>query len=135
MSEESLVPRAEVDVATQMSHHGSAARGLARAILGGVAAIAVVAVAATSGDAKQKVPATASAAKARVPNEVGRNHQAAQDDLQAHGFYNLREVDCTGRDRLLIWDRNWKVVKQSPKAGARVSKSPAITLCSVKYTD
>jgi hypothetical protein len=71
----------------------------------------------------------------RVPSEVGRNHQAAQDDLQAHGFYNLRERDCSGRGRLLLWDRNWKVVRQSPRAGTRVSTSAAITLCSVKYTD
>jgi hypothetical protein len=75
------------------------------------------------------------ARRKRVPNEVGRNHQAAQDDLQAHGFYNLRERDCTGRGRLLLWDRNWKVVRQSPKAGTRVSTNRAITLCSVKYTD
>jgi hypothetical protein len=76
-----------------------------------------------------------SARRKRVPNEVGRNHQAAQDDLQAHGFYNLRERDCTGRGRLLLWDRNWKVVRQSPRASARVSTSTVITLCSVKYTD
>ncbi|WP_324333918.1 PASTA domain-containing protein [Baekduia sp.] len=78
----------------------------------------------------------ASAAKVkRVPNEVGRNHQAAQDDLQAHGFYNLREQDCSGRGRMLLFDRNWKVVRQSPRAGSRVSTSRTITLCSVKYSD
>jgi hypothetical protein len=75
------------------------------------------------------------ARRVRVPNEIGRNHQAAQDDLQAHGFYNLRERDCSGRDRLMIWDRNWQVVRQSPRPGARVSTNRAITLCSVKYTD
>jgi hypothetical protein len=75
------------------------------------------------------------ARRARVPNEVGKNHQAAQDDHQAHGFFNLRERDCTGRDRLLLFDRNWRVVRQSPRAGSRVSKNRAITLCSVKYSD
>ena len=75
------------------------------------------------------------ARRVRVPNEVGRNHQAAQDDLQAHGFFNLRERDCTGRGRLLLFDRNWRVVRQSPRAGTRVSTNRAITLCSVKYTD
>jgi hypothetical protein len=78
--------------------------------------------------------ATATATK-RVPNEVGRNHQAAQDDLQAHGFYNLREKDCSGRGRLLLFDRNWKVVRQSPSAGKRVSTDRTVTLCSVKYSD
>jgi hypothetical protein len=75
------------------------------------------------------------ARRKRVPNEVGKNHQAAQDDLQAHGFYNLRERDCSGRGRLLLFDRNWKVVRQSPRAGARVSTNAAVTLCSVKYSD
>jgi hypothetical protein len=75
------------------------------------------------------------ARRARVPSEVGKNHQAAQDDLQAHGFFNLRERDCTGRGRLLLFDRNWRVVRQSPRAGSRVSTNRAITLCSVKYSD
>src|SRR3954452_20026714 len=79
--------------------------------------------------------ATRAARRKRVPNEVGRNHQRAQDDLQAHGFYNLHERDCTGRGRLLLFDRNWKVVRQSPRPGARVSVNRAITLCSVKYSD
>jgi hypothetical protein len=114
--------------------------------------MAVAAVAATltvgaigAGTAAGKPADTAATARAtsarvdarrvRVPNEVGRNHQAAQDDLQAHGFFNLRERDCTGRGRLLLFDRNWKVVRQSPRAGTRVSVNHAITLCSVKYSD
>jgi beta-lactam-binding protein with PASTA domain len=79
-------------------------------------------------------PSAMSAAK-KVPNVVGMNHQAAQDRLQAAGFFNLRERDCTGRGRLLLFDRNWKVKRMSPKAGTRVSTKRAITLCSVKYTD
>jgi hypothetical protein len=79
-------------------------------------------------------PATA-ATKKKVPNVVGKNHQAAQDFLQSRGFFNLREKDCSGRGRLLLFDRNWRVVRQSPKAGARVSTNSAITLCSVKYSD
>jgi hypothetical protein len=110
---------------------------------GAMAAAGVLAVLVGSGatsalarpDAGAAHPIATAAAKRRVPNEVGRNHQAAQDDLQAHGFYNLREKDCSGRDRSLIWDRNWKVVRQSPRAGSRVSTNRAITLCSVKYTD
>jgi beta-lactam-binding protein with PASTA domain len=80
-------------------------------------------------------PIASAAATKRVPNVVGMNHQAAQDRLQASGFYNLRERDCTGRGRLLILDRNWRVVRQSPKAGRRISTNRAITLCSVKYSD
>jgi hypothetical protein len=52
--------------------------------------------------------------KITVPNEIGKNHQAAQDDTQAHGLYNLSEEDATGQGRMLILDRNGKVVSQSP---------------------
>ena len=69
----------------------------------------------------------------RVPNVVGMNHQSAQDTMQARGFYSLREVDATGRGRMLLWDRHWKVVRQTPRAGTRVSESATITLYSVKY--
>lgn len=81
------------------------------------------------------IPVASAAALKRVPNVVGMNHQAAQDRLQARGFHNLRERDCTGRGRLLLFDRNWRVVRQRPEAGRRVRTSRTITLCSVKYTD
>jgi beta-lactam-binding protein with PASTA domain len=97
-----------------------------------VVAGACMAIGATAGVAGS--PATA-ATKRKLPDVVGKNHQAAQDYLQSRGFYNLREKDCSGRGRLLLFDRNWKVVRQSPRAGRRVSTSAAITLCSVKYSD
>jgi beta-lactam-binding protein with PASTA domain len=77
----------------------------------------------------------AAATYKRVPNVVGMNHQAAQDLLRAMGFRKLRERDCTRRGRLLLLDRNWRVVRQSPQAGRRVSTKRAIRLCSVKYSD
>lgn len=77
----------------------------------------------------------AAARTKRIPNVVGMNHQTAQDYLQARGLYNLRERDCTGRGRLLLFDRNWKVVRQTPRAGSRRSTDVRITLCSVKYSD
>jgi hypothetical protein len=67
-----------------------------------------------------------------VPNVVGKNHQAAQNTMQAAGLYNLREVDATGQGRLLIWDRNWEVVRQSPSGGRRVKPDAVITLFSKK---
>ena len=76
-----------------------------------------------------------SGGKITVPNEIGKNHQAAQDDLQAHGLYNLSEEDATGQGRMLLLDRNWKVVSQSPEPGTRVSDDATITLRSKKYTD
>lgn len=76
-----------------------------------------------------------SGGKITVPNEVGKNHQAAQDDMQAHGLYNLSEEDATGQGRMLILDRNWHVVSQSPAPGSKVSEDATITLRSKKYTD
>jgi hypothetical protein len=77
-------------------------------------------------------PKTAPAKTIRVPNVVGHNHQTAQDEMQAAGFYTLEEKDATGQGRLLLWDRNWVVVRQSPKAGAKVTPDTTITLYSKK---
>jgi beta-lactam-binding protein with PASTA domain len=76
-----------------------------------------------------------SGGKITLPNEVGNQLQAAQDDLQAHGLYNLSNEDATGQGRFLIYDRNWKVVDQSPPAGTKVSEGQHITLSAKKYTD
>jgi len=70
-----------------------------------------------------------------VPDVVGRNHQEAQDLLQASGFYNLDEEDATGRDRLLVADRNWVVVDQEPRGGTVLDPKQKITLRSKKYSD
>jgi beta-lactam-binding protein with PASTA domain len=68
----------------------------------------------------------------RVPDVRGMDHQAAQNRMQAVGLYNLRELDATGQGRLLIYDRNWTVVDQRPRPGARVSPERKITLISKK---
>lgn len=60
------------------------------------------------------------------------NHQAAQDLLQAAGFYLLLETDATGQGRLLVWDRNWQVVSQSVDGGTTVATATPITLSSKK---
>jgi hypothetical protein len=67
-----------------------------------------------------------------VPNVTGMDHQAAQDVMQGEGLWLLDEVDCTGQDRMLLWDRNWEVVSTDPPAGTRVSEDDTITLCSKK---
>ncbi|WP_329521069.1 PASTA domain-containing protein [Spirillospora sp. NBC_01491] len=71
-------------------------------------------------------------AKIKVPDVVGANHQAAQNTMQAAGFFGLAEEDATGQGRALLWDRNWVVVRQSPKAGSKVSPDTTITLYSKK---
>jgi beta-lactam-binding protein with PASTA domain len=67
-----------------------------------------------------------------VPNVVGMNHQLAQDTMQAAGFYNLAEEDATGQGRLLINDRNWVVVTQTPAGGTHAAPDTKITLRSKK---
>ncbi|MEU6750105.1 PASTA domain-containing protein [Spirillospora sp. NPDC046719] len=71
----------------------------------------------------------------RVPDVVGHNHQKAQDEMQAHGLFMLAEEDATGQGRMLLWDRNWVVVRQKPAPGTKVSPTTTITLYSKKYTD
>lgn len=71
--------------------------------------------------------------KIKVPKVIGMNHQTAQDTLQSQGFYLMTEVDSTGAARLILWDRNWQVIRQSPKPGTLVDPdSTTVTLYSDK---
>lgn len=80
-------------------------------------------------------PPPATSDVAALPDVVGMNHQAAQDALQAAGFYYLTEEDATGQGRLLVSDRNWVVVEQVPAAGTMVAKTEKILLRSKKKGD
>ena len=77
-------------------------------------------------------PAPARTKKIRVPDVIGMDHQRAQDTMQAAGLYILAEEDASGLGRMLLYDRNWTVVRQSPKAGKRVGENRTITLFSIK---
>jgi len=68
-----------------------------------------------------------------VPNVVGMQLQAAQDRLQAAGFFNLTSHDATGQGRMQIWDRGWIVVSQSRRGGTRASAGRQIDLGAKKY--
>lgn len=70
-----------------------------------------------------------------VPSVVGKDLQLAQDTMQAAGLYNLKSHDSTGRGRLQVLDRNWRVTDQSPSAGATVAKDQLIDLGARKFTD
>jgi PASTA domain len=67
-----------------------------------------------------------------VPDVEGKDHQLAQDTMQAAGLYILNEKDCSGQNRVLLVDRNWTVQSQEPAGGSKVSEDQEITLCSVK---
>jgi len=66
---------------------------------------------------------------------VGKNLQLAQDMLQKEGSYLMDQKDALGLDRFQINDSNWKVCKQSPKAGKKVVVDTMVTLTSVKLTE
>ena len=68
-----------------------------------------------------------------VPDVICMDLQAAQDALQAAGFYNLGSEDGSGQGRMQILDRDWVVIAQSVPAGATPSPLKRIVLASVKY--
>jgi hypothetical protein len=68
-----------------------------------------------------------------VPNVVCKDLQAAQDTLQAAGFYNLGSEDGTGQGRSQLVDRNWVVIAQSAPAGSNPGPTARVVLTAVKY--
>ncbi|WET77723.1 PASTA domain-containing protein [Amycolatopsis sp. QT-25] len=77
-------------------------------------------------------PASSAVRLIVVPDVSGMNHQEAQDAMQAAGLYNLREVDGTGKGRVLALDRNWVQTGQDPAPGTKVAADAVITLTAVK---
>jgi hypothetical protein len=67
-----------------------------------------------------------------VPDFVGMGLQAAQDDAQAKGFYDLDSHDASGRGRQQLWDRNWTVCDQTPAAGSTAPAGVKIDMGAVK---
>jgi len=85
-------------------------------------------------DAAPSAPAVedeADAETATLPDLVGQDLQAAQDEAQAAGFYALDDQDASGQGRLQIYDRNWTVCSQEPQAGTHATDTP-VTLYAVK---
>ncbi|MFF7452114.1 MULTISPECIES: PASTA domain-containing protein [unclassified Streptomyces] len=71
---------------------------------------------------------------ATLPNLVGMDLQAAQDEAQAAGFYALDDQDASGEGRLQVYDRNWTVCSQKPAAGEHLTDT-SVTLYAVKDTE
>jgi hypothetical protein len=95
-----------------------------------------VAPATTLAPTTTEPPATTAAPKeptsGTVPNVVGRDLQLAQDTMQAAGYYNLESRDSSGQGRMQVLDRNWKVVRQSPRAGTHAADGELIVLTVCK---
>lgn len=73
-----------------------------------------------------------------MPNMVGMDLQAAQNEVQVlsgNPLYITRSRDATGRGRFQILDRNWKVCSQSVAPGTRVEGQMDITFEVVKLTE
>lgn len=81
---------------------------------------------------------TASPASFIMPDQVGSNLQAAQDDIQrvsGDPLYISFSHDATGHGRLQILDRDWKVCSETPAPGTRVMRSIRITFNVVKLSE
>ncbi|WP_101609615.1 PASTA domain-containing protein [Amycolatopsis sp. BJA-103] len=89
-------------------------------------------VASAQPSSRASAPTTAAAKLVTVLDVSGMNHQDAQDAMQAAGLYNLREVDGTGKGRMLVMDRNWVQTGQDPAPGTKVAADAVITLTAVK---
>ncbi|WP_051844054.1 PASTA domain-containing protein [Streptomyces sp. NRRL S-813] len=70
-----------------------------------------------------------------VPNFVGMGLQSAQDAAQAAGFYNLTSHDSSGRARMQILDRDWKVCSQNVKAGGSKPTDTKLDFGTVKLAE
>ncbi|NEA67517.1 PASTA domain-containing protein [Streptomyces sp. SID12488] len=76
-------------------------------------------------------PTDADPETAALPDLVGQDLQAAQDEAQAAGFYVLDDQDASGQGRLQVLDRNWTVCSQDPDPGTHPTDTP-VTLYAVK---
>jgi beta-lactam-binding protein with PASTA domain len=105
----------------------------------GIAVLAVAAAACITACAgagvSQSPSAGATPADRTVPDFVGKGLQTAQDDAQAAGFPSLSSHDASGRARLQILDRDWKVCFQAPAAGSTVSSDSRIDFGVVKLDE
>lgn len=61
-----------------------------------------------------------------MPNVVCMGLQEAQDEIQDRGVFFSRSEDATGKGRMQLWDRNWIVTRQSPRAGTPIDEGDAV---------
>ncbi|WP_234342498.1 PASTA domain-containing protein [Streptomyces sp. NRRL B-3648] len=77
---------------------------------------------------------TSTATKA-VHNFVGMGLQSAQDAAQKQGFHSLTSHDSTGRARMQILDRDWKVCSQNIKPGTNTATTTKLDFGAVKLAE
>jgi beta-lactam-binding protein with PASTA domain len=72
---------------------------------------------------------------APVPRVVGQRLVAAEHALSAAGFHDVKPVDDTGRNRIVIDPENWTVDSQTPAGGTSASTGTTVTLKVRRPTD
>ncbi|MCX5136476.1 hypothetical protein OOK06_30890 [Streptomyces sp. NBC_00340] len=87
--------------------------------------------ASTPAGPSSKAPGASAESKA-VPQFVGMGLQSAQDKAQSTGFFLLTSHDAAGRDRMQVFDRDWKVCFQSVGAGKKVPTMTMLNFGAVK---
>ncbi len=73
-----------------------------------------------------------------MPDLVGVGLQDAQDAIQALTDFAIpitTSSDATGRDRMQVDDRNWRVCAQSVPAGAEITPGSAIDFAVVQLDE
>src|SRR5437762_10363628 len=88
----------------------------------------------TSGSPGAGQGATATGGAA-VPAVAGKRLSAAESELSAAGFHDVKAVDATGQNRVVVNPENWIVQSQDPAAGARIDHKTRITLKVRKPSD
>lgn len=86
----------------------------------------------SSGGAGGGAQASCAGDKVAVPDVVGGDHQAGQDELLAQRFVEVKEVDVSGKNRPIDLDREWTDVKVEPAAGTCADPNQPITLYAKK---
>lgn len=71
--------------------------------------------------AAEPAPEPASEPSRVLPNLVGKGLQVAQDRTQAAGFRRMTSHDASGRRRVQLFDRDWRVCFQSPAPGSHTT--------------
>lgn len=73
-----------------------------------------------------------------MPNEIGKNLQRAQDDLQAltgDPMFVSTSEDLTGKGRQQIMDRNWQVCSSSPPPGVTFTSQTNVVFGVVRDSE
>lgn len=70
-----------------------------------------------------------------MPDLRGMDVQLAQDTMQSIDVWAFVKHDATEKDRVMVWDRNWIVVRQDPRPCTYVDGSATVTVWANRRGD